>query len=93
MKLFLRQIFSPVLSLFESGNETYAYKKSHRTVLIIMGILFSGLATAVFFLAQGEDIGYLIPVVVFGGAGLLSLLIGLIGNNRAVAKIWGSGNK
>jgi len=93
MKLFLRQIFAPILSLFESGDEVYLYKKSHRTVLIIMGILFSGLATAVFFLSRGEDIGYLIPVVVFGGAGLLSLLIGLIGNNRAVAKIWGSGNK
>ena len=93
MKLFFRQIFSPVLSLFESGDEAYAYKKSHRTVLIIMGVLFSGLATTVFFLARGEDIGYLIPVVVFGGAGLLSLLIGLLGNNRAVAKIWGSGNK
>lgn len=55
-----------------------------------MGCLFSGLATLVFWFAQGEDPGYLLPVFIFGGGGLLSLLIGLVGNDRAVAKIWGS---
>jgi len=93
MKLLLRKLFSPILNIFESGNETIVYKKSHRTVLIVMGILFTGLASLVFVLAQGEELGYLIPVIVFGGAGLLSLVIGFLGNERAVAKIWGSGNK
>lgn len=93
MKSLLRQLFSPVLSIFESGNDAYSYQKSHRTILIVMGVLFSGLASLVFVLGQGEDIGYLIPVVVFGGAGLLSLLIGFLGNERAVAKIWGTGKK
>ena len=55
-----------------------------------MGGLFSGLATLVFFLAQGKDPGYLFPVLIFGGAGLLSLLVGILGTDRAVAKIWGS---
>jgi len=55
-----------------------------------MGCLFCGLAAAVFFLAQGEDPGYFLPVLIFGGTGLLSLLIGLLGTDRAVAKIWGS---
>lgn len=93
MKSLFRSIFSPILNIFESGNEEYLYKKSHRVILIVMGLLFTGLASLVYVLAKGEDIGYLLPVVVFGGAGLLSLLIGFIGEDKAVAKIWGSGNK
>jgi len=93
MKLLLRKLFSPLLSMFESGHEEYIYKKSHRVILIVMGVLFTGLASLVFSLALGEDIGYLIPVIVFGGAGILSLIIGSIGSDRAVAKIWGSGSK
>ncbi|RDH80719.1 MAG: hypothetical protein DIZ80_16970 [endosymbiont of Galathealinum brachiosum] len=93
MKSLFRNIFSPILNIFESGNDEYLYKKSHRIILIVMGILFTGLASLVYVLAEGEDIGYLLPVVVFGGAGLLSLLIGFIGEDKAVAKIWGSGIK
>jgi len=110
LKYFLRKLFSPILNLFESGQSEYVYKKSHRVILIVMGLLFNGLASLVFILSQKvtqevlpevaqvstplstqtDDIGYLIPVVFFGGAGILCLLIGLLGNDRAVAKIWGS---
>lgn len=110
MKLLFRKLFSPILNLFESGQEEYLYKKSHRVILIIMGLLFSGLASLVFVLShkvtqdvfpevlpkaaqvstQADGIGYLIPVVFFGATGILCLLIGLLGNDRAVAKIWGS---
>ena len=93
MKSLLRTLFSPILNIFESGDEQYSYKKSHRIILIVMGLLFTGLASLVFTLAEGQEIGYMIPVLVFGGAGLLSLIIGLIGNDKAVAKIWGSGIK
>ena len=93
MKSLFRSIFSHILNIYESGNEEYLYKKSHRVILIIMGLLFTGLASLVYILAEGEDIGYLLPVVVFGSVGLLSLLIGFIGEDKAVAKIWGSGNK
>jgi hypothetical protein len=85
-----RRLFSPILNKFESGSESYLYKASHRTILIVMGCLFCGLATAVFVLGRGEELTYLLPVLVFGGAGLLSVLIGWLGNDRAVAKIWGS---
>jgi len=90
VKKKLRTLFSPILSIFESGSDPFVYKSSHRTILIFMGCLFSGLATLVFFFAQGEDAGYLLPVLIFGGGGIMCLLIGLIGSNRAVAKIWGS---
>jgi len=106
LKSFLRKLFSPLLNLFESGQADYVYKKSHRVILIILGLLFSGLASLVFILGykvtqdtlpditqvstQADNIGYLIPVLFFGGAGILCLLIGFLGNDRAVAKIWGS---
>ena len=93
MKSIFRKVFSPILSLFESDTGEYLYKKSHRVVLIVMGILFTGLASLVYVLGKGEDITYIIPVIVFGGSGLLSLLIGILGEDRAVAKIWGSGKK
>lgn len=90
MKQKLRALFSLILNIFESGSEPFVYKPSHRTILIAMGCIFSALATLVFFVGQGEDLGYLLPVLVFGGIGLTSLLVGFIGTDRAVAKIWGS---
>ncbi|BFM18270.1 hypothetical protein R50073_44530 [Maricurvus nonylphenolicus] len=93
MKSLLRQVCAPVLTIFESGDGDYAYKPSHRIVLIVMGCLFSGLAAmvvALMLLGSGGDPGYAIPALVFGGAGLVSLIVGTLGNDRAVAKIWGS---
>lgn len=90
MKKILRTLFAPILNIFESGSEEFIYKPSHRLILIVMGCIFSGLATAVFIVAQGQNPGYFLPVLVFGSVGLISLLIGFIGTDRAVAKIWGS---
>lgn len=55
-----------------------------------MGGLFTGLAVAVLWLAQGQETGYLLPVVIFGVGGVLGVLIGIVGNDRAIAKLWGS---
>ena len=55
-----------------------------------MGCLFTALAALVFSFIQWDNPGYLLPVVIFGGVGLLCLIIGLLGNDQAVAKIWGS---
>ncbi len=90
MKQTLQKLFSPVLSRFESGDQAYSYKSSHRTILLVMSALFCGLASAVILVAPGQELSYLIPVFVFGGGGLLGLVIGFLGNDRAVAKIWGS---
>lgn len=83
-------MFFPLLSVFESGTEAYVYKQSHRTILIVIGVLFSALASLVYWLSQGQDIGYLLPVIIFGTVGLVSLIVGFVGDERAVAKIWGS---
>jgi len=90
MKAFLRKLFSPLLMIFESGTSEYVYKPSHRLVLIVMGGLFSALAALVLFVAEGNGAEYFLPVVLFGGLGIISLIIGFLGTDRAVAKIWGS---
>ena len=89
MKDALRKLFSPILNPFEQGNDPYHYKSMNRKILLVISIIFSGLATLVCYLIPAEsDPGYYIPVVVFGSLGLVGLVVGFLGNDRAVAKIW-----
>ncbi|KJS04653.1 MAG: hypothetical protein VR73_14165 [Gammaproteobacteria bacterium BRH_c0] len=91
MKTMLRALFRPILQPFEKGSEPYAYKPLNRKLLIVMGVLFSGLALAVFFVARGgEGLGFLLPVIVFGVVGTVCFVVGGLGNERAVSKIWGN---
>lgn len=91
MKAALRALFSPILYVFESGDEAYHYKPSQRTILLAVSALFSILILAVFvFASKTEGNGYLIPVVVFSAVALVGFVVGLLGNERAVAKIWGN---
>jgi len=91
MKSFFRKIFSPLLNYFESGNEAYKYKKSHRMVLIAVGCLFLLLAFVSLAAAfVTSPTGAIIPFSLFFFGGLLCIIIGALGTNRAVAKIWGS---
>ena len=90
MKNLLRKLFAIILNKFEQGTGEYVYKPLSRKILIFMGVLFSGLIMLVLYFLP-EDIGFsfLIPVVVFGGVALVTLVVGLLGTDRAVAKIWG----
>jgi hypothetical protein len=91
MKVFLRNIFSPILNFFEKGNEPYHLKPLNRKILVFMSILFLGLAFAVLYLMPADaDKGYYLPVIVFSVIALVGLVIGLLGTDRAVAKIWGN---
>lgn len=87
----MRKIFSPILNHFESGEEEINYKKSHRTILVAVGVLFLILSTLSIILAvytmQGAAA---IPVIVFFSIGLVCFVIGFLGNDRAVAKVWGN---
>ncbi|WP_026843587.1 hypothetical protein [Brumicola pallidula] len=89
MKKQLRKIFSPILRVFESGEGEYLYKKSDRKVLNIMGFLFVFLSgySAVVAIIASELAGFL-PFLVFFLIGFICALVGLLGNDRAVSKIW-----
>ena len=91
MKNILRKAFSPILENFENGTEEYVYKKSHRVVLIVMGIMFAILSAATAAMAADADsMGYYIPVVTFGLFSVVILIVGVLGNERAVSSIWGN---
>lgn len=90
MKEQLRKLCSPVLKIFERGDEPYNYKPLNRKILIVMGLLFSGLATGVFYVSPSGNYGFLLPVIVFYTVGIVCIIVGVLGNDRAVAKIWGN---
>lgn len=91
MKAFLRKVFSPLLNIFESGEEPYAYKKSHRTILKVVGGLFLFLASVVFGLGYlSAQAGALLPGLVFLVVGFTCVVVGALGSDRAVSKMWGN---
>ena len=90
MKSLLRALFAPILTPLEKGDEGFSYQRSHRLVLIAVGVLFTALAAGVAVVAQGRDLAYFFPAVVFGVLGVVAIIVGGLGSNRAVAKLWGS---
>lgn len=91
MKQILRTLFSPVLNVFEKGTDPYSYKPMHRKILIVVSILFLSLAMLVLYLMPVDaDTGYLLPVVVFSTVAVVGLVVGLLGTDRAVSRIWGN---
>lgn len=91
MKKTLRKLFAPILNIFESGEGEYSYKASHRKILMYMGLLFFVLSTLSGITAIASDqLGGLIPILVFFIIGFVCLIVGFLGSDRAVSKIWGS---
>ncbi|MBJ7539316.1 hypothetical protein [Marinomonas transparens] len=89
MKAFLRKLCSPVLNVFESDEDEYAYRPSHRKILIVLGVLCLVVASVSLFSAikMAEPAG-IIPILVFFLTGLVCEIVGLLGSDRAVARIW-----
>ena len=89
MKSLLRKLFSPILNPLEQSEGEFAYSPSHRTVLRIMGILFFFVAgVGLYFTLQIQEWAGLLPVVLFGGIGLVCLVVAFVGSDKAVAKLW-----
>ncbi|TVZ37400.1 hypothetical protein P886_1741 [Alteromonadaceae bacterium 2753L.S.0a.02] len=91
MKDTLRKIFAPILNPFEEGEGPFSYRKSHRTILIAVGCLFlflaiSALVAGVVF----DQLGAALPSLIFLLVGFCCVVVGALGSDRAVAKIWGS---
>lgn len=82
-------MFSPVLKHFETGEEVYIYKSSHRTILKVVGLLMFILAFAsLYFSIVAALAGGIFPFTIFFLVGLTCEIVGFLGSDRAVAKIW-----
>lgn len=91
MRILLKKLFQPILNVFESGEEAYNYKESHRKILIIVGGLFLVLSiTSAVAAVVSSQMGGLFPCLIFFLVAATCVIVGALGSNRAVAKIWGS---
>ena len=91
MRDFFRKVFWFILAVFEKGDGPYSYKPLNRVILIVVGLLFIFLSSIVLYTSDYVDgYGFLIPVVIFFTVGFVSTIVGLLGSERAVAKIWGT---
>lgn len=91
MKELLRKICSPVLNIFESGNQDFIYRPSHRKILVAVGVLFFILAGAAISISISvEQYAGLMPGSVFLLAGLVCEIVAFLGTDKAVAKMWKS---
>ena len=89
MKELLIKICWPILKFFETGEEIADYKRSHRIVLIIVGALFTALSMGSATIAYVfSEIGALIPFAIFFSVGGVALIVGLLGSDNAVSRIW-----
>lgn len=94
MKMLLTKLISPILNSLESAEGDYQYSSSHRTILKVMGVLFLGIAgVTLYFSMLIDQLAGLFPTVLFGGAGLLCLIIAWVGSDKAVAKLWRNRNE
>jgi len=91
MKKILLKICSPIVNLFEHTDDgsDYTYSPSHRKILAVMGFLFLVVASVgIFFAIQLSALAALFPVVLFGGTGIVCLMVAGLGSDKAVAKLW-----
>jgi len=91
MKNLLRKIFWPILQKFEAGEGDYNYTPSRRVILLAVSPLFLLLSMGMLgmVVASGEYI-VAVPVLVFFAVGFVALIVGTLGSDRAVSRIWGN---
>ncbi|MEH6519146.1 MAG: hypothetical protein V7742_20895 [Halioglobus sp.] len=91
MKNGLTRMFWPILKFFETDDDPVNYKKSHRVALNGVGglFIFLSLVSAVTAYSTG-GVGSFIPMIIFFCAGMVAVVVGALGSNSAVSKIWGT---
>lgn len=91
MKDLLRNLFAPILGPFEAGTGDYEYRPSYRKILIAMGLLFLLLSGGCVYasLSASSAVGML-PALVFFVVASVCGIVGFLGSDRAVARIWKS---
>jgi len=91
MKSFFKTIFSPVLNIFEKNNDEFIYRSLNRKIVLFISVVFFLLAFALpAFMPQLFKMGYWFVMIVFGCLSLVGLIVGLLGSDKAVAKLLGS---
>ena len=91
MKKFFQQIFAPILNIFENNNDEFVYRSLNRKIVLFVSIVFSLLAFGLpAFMPVLVEMGYWFVMIVFGGLSLVGFIVGILGSDKAVAKLLGS---
>ena len=91
MKTLLKNIFSPVLNIFENNNDEFIYRSLNRKIVLFISSVFFLLAFALpIYMPQLIEMGFWFVMVVFGGLSSVGLIVGTLGSDKAVAKLLGS---
>ncbi|SMF03341.1 hypothetical protein SAMN02745866_00276 [Alteromonadaceae bacterium Bs31] len=89
MENWLKKICKPILAYFEEGEGVYIYKKSHRSILKVVGTLLLGISFFSLYLSiTTASFAGLLPIIVFFLGGLVCYIVAFLGSDRAVASIW-----
>jgi len=91
MKNIFIKLFSPILNIFEKNNDEFIYRSLNRKIVLFIGVVFLLLAFGLpIFMPQLIEMGYWFVMLVFGTISLVGLVVGLLGSDKAVAKLLGS---
>ena len=91
MKNLIKNIFSPVLNIFENNNDEFIYRSLNRKIVLFISSVFFLLAFALpLYMPQLVEMGFWFVMIVFGGLSSIGLIVGLLGSDKAVAKLLGS---
>ena len=87
----LKQLFSPVLNIFEQNNDECLARPLNRKIVLFISVVFALLAFALpAFMPRLVEMGYWFVMIVFGSLAAVGLIVGLLGSDKAVAKLLGS---
>lgn len=91
MKNALKKIFSPILNIFENNNDEFIYRSLNRKIVLFISSVFFMLAFFLpIYMPQLIKMGFWFVMIVFGGLSSVGLVVGLLGTDKAVAKLLGS---
>jgi len=91
MTTLLKKLFAPLLNIFETNNDEYLHRPLNRKIVLFVSVVFSLLAFGLpAFMPMLIEMGYWFVMIVFGGLSLVGFIVGLLGSDKAVAKLLGS---
>lgn len=91
MKNLAKKIFAPLLNIFEKNNEDFVYRALNRKIVLFISSVFFVLAFGLpAYMPQLIEMGFWFVMLVFGALSMVGLVVGLLGSDKAVAKLLGS---
>ncbi len=91
MKNTIKSLFSPLLNIFENNNDEFIVRPLNRKIVLFISSVFFLLAFGLpAYMPQLIQMGYWFVMLIFGALSSVGLIVGLLGSDKAIAKLLGS---